>query len=123
MIFPLVGCKVPAIILYKVDFPAPFEPITVIKSPLLIFKLTFFNAVFSSGVPSLKTIPILGQIPGGLIDATVAGVTINRIGKYTIDYCQKLFKQELFIDYIKNAINSINLGVDELLNIANNYKK
>ena len=72
---------------------------------------------------ALKTIPIIGQIPGGLIDATVAGVTINRIGKFTIDYCEKLFKQELFIDYIKNAINSINSGVDELLNIANNYQK
>ena len=72
---------------------------------------------------ALKTIPIIGQIPGGLIDATVAGVTINRIGKFTIDYCEKLFKQELFIDYIKNAIISINSGVDELLNIANNYQK
>ncbi len=71
----------------------------------------------------LKTIPLIGQIPGGLIDATVAGVTINRIGKFTIDYCEKLFKQELLIDYIKDAINSINSGVDELLKIANNYQK
>ena len=71
----------------------------------------------------LKTIPLIGQITGGLIDATVAGVTINRIGEYTIDYCEKLFKQELLIDYIKDAINSINSGVDELLKIANNYQK
>lgn len=71
----------------------------------------------------LKTIPLIGQIPGGLIDATVAGVTINRIGKFTIDYCEKLFKQELLIDYIKDAINSINSGVDEFLKIANNYQK
>ena len=71
----------------------------------------------------LKTIPLIGQITGGLIDATVAGVTINRIGEFTIDYCEKLFKQELLIDYIKDAINSINSGVDELLKIANNYQK
>ena len=32
-IFPFDGDKVPAIILYRVDFPAPLEPITVIKSP------------------------------------------------------------------------------------------
>ena len=70
----------------------------------------------------LKTIPLIGQITGGLIDATVAGVTINRIGEFTIDYCEKLFKQELLIDYIKDAINSINSGVDELLKIANNYQ-
>ena len=55
---PEVGCKVPAMILYKVDFPAPFEPITVIKSPLFIVRFISRKAIFSSGVPSLKTIPI-----------------------------------------------------------------
>ena len=71
---------------------------------------------------ALKAIPIIGQIPGGLIDATVAGISINRIGKFTIDYCEKLFQQNLLIDYIKNAINSINMGIDELLNISNTFK-
>ena len=66
----------------------------------------------------LKLIPIVGQIPGGIIDASVAGIIINKIGKYTIDYCEKLFEQKLFIDYIKNSIISINSGVDELLNIS-----
>jgi hypothetical protein len=70
---------------------------------------------------ALKNFPLIGQIPGGIIDATVAGITINRIGKYTIDYCEKLFEQELFVDYIKNAINSMNSGVDEFLNISKNY--
>ena len=72
---------------------------------------------------ALKTIPLIGSIPGGLIHATVEGATIHRIGKFTIDYCEKLFNQELLIDYIKDAINSINSGVDELLKIANNYQK
>lgn len=71
---------------------------------------------------ALKTVPIIGQIPGGIIDASVAGIAINRIGKFTIDYCEKLFEQELFIDYIRNAINSMNSGVDELLNIGKMYQ-
>ena len=70
----------------------------------------------------LKLIPIIGQIPGGIINATIAGISINRIGKYTIDYCEQLFHQNLLIDYIKNAINSINMGIDELLNISNKLK-
>ena len=70
----------------------------------------------------LKIIPIIGQIPGGIINATIAGISINRIGKYTIDYCEELFHQNLLIDYIKNAINSINMGIDELLNISNKFK-
>ena len=70
----------------------------------------------------LKTIPIIGQIPGGIINSTIAAISINRIGKYTIDYCEQLFHQNLFIDYIKNAIQSINMGIDELLNISNKFK-
>ena len=34
----------------------------------------------------LKLIPIICQIPGVIINATIAGITINRIGKYTIVY-------------------------------------
>jgi len=93
------------------------------KSSIIVSSLTsagYAGYILGNG---LKTIPLIGLIPGGLIVATVAGVTINRIGKYTIDYCEKLFKQELLIDYLKDAINSINSGVDELLNIANNYQK
>ena len=70
----------------------------------------------------LKTIPIIGQIPGGIINSAIAAISINRIGKYTIDYCEQLFHQNLFIDYIKNAIQSINMGIDELLNISNKFK-
>ena len=93
------------------------------KSSIIVSSLTsagYAGYILGNG---LKTIPLIGLIPGGLIVATVAGVTINRIGKYTIDYCEKLFKQELLIDYLKDAINSINSGVDELLKIANNYQK
>lgn len=89
------------------------------KSAFLVTSLSSVGYYLGN---TLKTIPIIGQIPGGIIDATVAGVTINRIGKYTIDYCQKLFQQELVIDYIINAINSINLGIDEFLNIAKIYQ-
>jgi GTPase Era involved in 16S rRNA processing/uncharacterized protein (DUF697 family) len=65
----------------------------------------------------LKIIPIFGQISGGII----SGISINRIGKYTIDYCEKLFEKN-FIDYILSAIDSINMGIDELLNISNKFK-
>jgi GTP-binding protein EngB required for normal cell division/uncharacterized protein (DUF697 family) len=65
----------------------------------------------------LKIIPIIGQISGGIITAK----SINRIGKYTIDYCEKLFEKN-FIDYILSAIDSINMGIDELLNISNKFK-
>ena len=36
--------KIPDIALNKVDFPAPFPPIIVIKSPLLITRFIFFKA-------------------------------------------------------------------------------
>ena len=72
---------------------------------------------------SLKLIPIIGPPLGGIIDGTVAAISINRIGEYTIDYCEKLFHQDILIDYLKNAINSINMGVDELLNISKKFKK
>jgi len=93
------------------------------KSSIIVSSLTSAGCAGYILGNGLKTIPFIGLITGGLIDATVAGVTINRIGKYTIDYCEKLFKQELLIDYLKDAINSINSGVDELLKIANNYQK
>ena len=93
------------------------------KSSIIVSSLTSAGCAGYILGNGLKTIPLIGLIAGGLIDATVAGVTINRIGKFTIDYCEKLFKQELLIDYIKDAINSINSGVDELLKIANNYQK
>ena len=70
----------------------------------------------------LKTIPFIGQIPGGLIDAVIAGISINQIGESTIHYCQKLFKQNIMINYIKNAAESINKGIDELLNIAKDFR-
>ena len=70
----------------------------------------------------LKTIPFIGQIPGGLIDAVIAGISINQIGEFTIDYCQKLFKQNIMINYIKNVAESINKGIDELLNIAKDFR-
>ena len=70
----------------------------------------------------LKTIPFIGQIPGGLIDALIAGISINQIGEFTIDYCQKLFKQNIMINYIKNVAESINKGIDELLNIAKDFR-
>ena len=89
------------------------------KSALIVTSLSSVGYYLGN---TLKTFPIIGQIPGGIIDATVAGVTINTIGKFTIDYCQKLFQQELVIDYIINAINSINLGIDEFLNIAKIYQ-
>ena len=88
------------------------------KSGFIVSSLTTGGYILGN---TLKNIPLIGQIPGGIIDATVAGITINRIGKYTIDYCEKLFEQELFVDYIKNAINSMNSGVDEFLNISKNY--
>ena len=72
---------------------------------------------------SLKLIPIIGPPLGGIIDGAVASISINRIGEYTIDYCEKLFHQDILIDYLKNAINSINMGVDELLNISKKFKK
>jgi len=90
------------------------------KSGIIVSSLSTSGYILGN---VLKVIPLIGLLPGGLIDATVAGVTINRIGKYAIDYCEKLFKQELFIDYLKDAINSINSGVDALLEIANNYQK
>ena len=80
--------------------------------------ISFLGGLGFSIGNGLKLIPLVGQIPGGIIDATVAGIIINKIGKYTIDYCEKLFEQKLFIDYIKNSIISINSGVDELLNIS-----
>ena len=89
------------------------------KSGIIVTSLSTAGYILGN---ALKNIPVIGQIPGGIIDATVAGITINRIGKYTINYCEKLFQQELFIDYIKNAINSINSGVDELLNISKIYQ-
>ena len=89
------------------------------KSSIIVSSLTSAGCAGYILGNGLKIIPLIG----GLIDATVAGVTINRIGKFTIDYCEKLFKQELLIDYLKDAINSINSGVDELLKIANNYQK
>ena len=89
------------------------------KSGLIVSAITSVGYILGN---SLKTIPIIGSIPGGIINATVAGISINRIGKYTIDYCEKLFKQELFVDYLKNAINSINNGIDELLNIGKIYQ-
>ena len=70
----------------------------------------------------LKTIPFIGQIPGGLIDAVIAGISINQIGESTIHYCQKLFKQNIMINYIKNVAESINKGIDELLNIAKDFR-
>ena len=69
-----------------------------------------------------KIIPIIGQIPGKLIDTNVAEISINRIGKYTIEYCEKLFQQNLLIDYAINAINYINVEIEELLNISNTFK-
>jgi len=89
------------------------------KSGIIVTSLSTAGYILGN---TLKNIPVIGQIPGGIIDATVAGITINRIGKFTINYCEKLFQQELFIDYIKNAINSINSGVDELLNISKIYQ-
>ena len=71
------------------------------KSGFIVSSLTTGGYILGN---ALKNIPLIGQIPGGIIDASVAGITINRIGKYTIDYCEKLFEQELFFDYIKNAI-------------------
>ena len=52
----------------------------------------------------------------------LAAISINRIGKYTIDYCEKLFQLNLLIEYVINAINSINMGIDELLNISSTFK-
>ena len=89
------------------------------KSGLIVTSI--FGAGYALG-NLLKTIPIIGQIPGGIINATIGAISINRIGKYTIDYCEQLFHQNLFIDYIKNAIKSINMGIDELLNISNKFK-
>ena len=89
------------------------------KSGLIVTSI--FGAGYALG-NLLKTIPIIGQIPGGIINSTIAAISINRIGKYTIDYCEQLFHQNLFIDYIKNAIKSINMGIDELLNISNKFK-
>ena len=70
----------------------------------------------------LKFIPVIGQIPGGIIDAVIAGISINQVGEYTINYCEKLFEQNLMINYIKNAFDSINKGIDELLKIGNTFK-
>lgn len=83
------------------------------------------TSIFASGYllgNALKIIPIIGQIPGAIINATIAGLSINRIGKFTIDYCEKLFQQDLLIDYLKSAIDSVNMGIDELLNISNKFK-
>lgn len=70
----------------------------------------------------LKFVPFIGQIPGAIIDAVIAGISINQVGEYTINYCQKLFEQNLMINYIKNAFDSINKGIDELLRIGNTFK-
>ena len=43
-ILPLSKGKTPDIALNNVDFPAPFPPIIVIKSPLLITRFIFFKA-------------------------------------------------------------------------------
>ena len=49
----------PASALRKVDFPAPFPPRIVIKSPSLISRLTFFNACCSLIVPGKNVLSIL----------------------------------------------------------------
>ena len=85
------------------------------KSGLIVYSIPAIGYALGN---VLKFIPIIGQISEGII----AGFSINRIGKFTIDYCENLFKQELIIDYFKKAINSINMGVDELLNISNAFK-
>ena len=51
---PAVGFRLPAIRSKSVVFPAPFEPMTVMKSPPATFRLTSLTARFSSGVPWLK---------------------------------------------------------------------
>ena len=90
------------------------------KSGLKVASIAFMGYHLGN---SLKCIPIIGTALGGIIDGTVASISIKRIGEYTIDYCEKLFHQDILIDYLKNAINSINMGVDELLNISNKFKK
>ena len=89
------------------------------KSNIIVTSISVAGYVLGN---LLKLIPIIGQIPGLIIDGSIAGISINRIGKYTIDYCEQLFHQNLLIDYIKNAINSINMGIDELLNISSKFK-
>ena len=53
---PLVKDKVPAIVLKRVDFPAPFPPKIVIKSCSKISKETSFKIIFSSSKPFLTTL-------------------------------------------------------------------
>ncbi len=71
----------------------------------------------------LKFIPFIGQIPGAILDGIIAGISIKQIGEHTINYCEKLFKQNLIINYIKNAIDSINKGIDELLVIGKSFQQ
>ena len=53
---PLSMGKAPAIALRVVDFPAPFEPITVQKSPSSSVKVTPRRAFFSLAVPAKKVL-------------------------------------------------------------------
>ena len=89
------------------------------KSGIIVTSISAVGYILGN---TLKLIPIFGPISGGIIDATVAAISINRIGKFTIDYCEKLFQQKLLIDYLKNAIKSVNMGIDELLNISKEFQ-
>ena len=55
-ILPLVKGKVPAIVLKRVDFPAPFPPKIVMKSCSKISRETSFRMIFSSSKPFVMTL-------------------------------------------------------------------
>ena len=59
MIEPVSVKCTPAIKLSKVDFPAPFPPIIVTKSPSSSVKSTVFIARFSVTVPGLNVFDML----------------------------------------------------------------
>ena len=56
MIFPLSIPHTPAIAFSVVDFPAPFPPIIVTKSPGFKLRLTPLRARFSLIVPALNVL-------------------------------------------------------------------
>ena len=53
-ICPSSTSQTPAMALSNVDFPAPFPPITVTKSPFFSVRLRSFSACFSLTVPGLN---------------------------------------------------------------------
>ena len=52
LIVPASGWIMPAIVLSRVDLPAPFDPMTVTKSPAASVRLMSRSATASLGVPA-----------------------------------------------------------------------